>query len=79
MRSRIGCDPGGMLGGLLIGLFGRLGLSGVGWVVPWYHRVLGCVWAIDECGCLSAMIRKMLFAHLGSTSSLLADVYWAKS
>jgi hypothetical protein len=33
MRSRIGCDPGGMLGGLLIGLFGRPGLSGVGWVV----------------------------------------------
>lgn len=33
MRSRIGCGFGGMSGGLLRGLFGRLGLSGVGWMV----------------------------------------------
>jgi hypothetical protein len=33
MRSRIGCGLGGMSGGLLRGLFGRLGLSGVGWKV----------------------------------------------
>jgi hypothetical protein len=32
-RSRIGRGLGGMLGGLSMGLFGRLGLSGVGWMV----------------------------------------------
>ena len=30
MRSRIGCGRGGMLGGLSMGSFGRLALSGAG-------------------------------------------------